>query len=60
MNWLMTLFIALLFFLLTPGVLITLPPRGSLLTVAGVHAVIFALIYHFTHKLVWNATKNMM
>lgn len=60
MNWLMTLFIALLFFLLTPGVLVTLPPSGSLLTVAGVHAVIFALLYHFTNKMVYNATKNMM
>lgn len=47
-----TLYIALLFFALTPGILLSLPQGGSKLTVAAVHAVVFALVYHFTHKLV--------
>lgn len=42
------IFIAVLFFLLTPGVLVRLPPKGSIYLVAAVHAVIFAAIYHFT------------
>jgi hypothetical protein len=42
------LFIAVLFFLLTPGVLVRLPPKGSIYLVAAVHALIFAAIYHFT------------
>jgi len=53
MNWVVTIYIAVLFFLLTPGVLLSLPPKSSKLVVAGTHAVVFALVYHFTHKMVW-------
>ena len=49
---LMSIYVALLFVILTPGVLITLPPNSSRLTVAVVHGVVFALVYHFTHKTV--------
>ena len=50
----MSLFVALLFVLLTPGVLLTLPKGGSKLTVAVVHGLVFALVFHYTHKAVWN------
>ena len=40
------LYIAL-FFLLTPGVLVTLPPGGSKYMVALVHALIFGLVTMF-------------
>jgi len=53
MNITMTLFTTLLFVLLTPGMLTRLPPGGSKVTVALVHGLIFALLYHFTHKMVW-------
>ena len=53
MHALMFLFTALLFFLLTPGILLSLPPGGSKKVVAAVHAIVFALIWTFTHKLVW-------
>jgi hypothetical protein len=49
----MSLFIAVLFFVLTPGVLLSLPAGGSLLQKAAVHAVVFALVYHFSHKAVY-------
>lgn len=49
MQWLKLAFVVLLFVALTPGVLLRLPPRGSKLTVAAVHGVVFALVYHFTH-----------
>jgi thiamine transporter ThiT len=52
MQWLMLAFITLLFVALTPGVLLRLPPGGSKLTVAAVHGVVFALVYHFTHHIV--------
>jgi hypothetical protein len=52
----MSIYVAFLFVLLTPGILVRLPSRGSLITVALVHGVVFAIIYHFTHKLVWRAT----
>jgi hypothetical protein len=49
----MSLFIGLLFFLLTPGVLVSLPPNGSTVIQAMFHAVIFAIVYHYTHRLGW-------
>ena len=48
----MMLYIFLLFFILTPGILLRLPPKGSKVTVALVHAGVFALVYHFTYDLV--------
>ncbi len=53
MHTLMFIFTALLFFVLSPGILVSLPPKGSKMMVAGVHAIVFALIFTFTHKLVF-------
>jgi hypothetical protein len=53
MNWIVTLYSALLFFLLTPAILVRIPPKGGKYTVALVHALVFALIWHFTHKFIW-------
>lgn len=52
------IFSALLFFVLVPGVVITLPPKGGKYAVAAVHAAIFAVIWHFTHKIVWHLTEG--
>jgi hypothetical protein len=54
----MALFVAVLFFLLTPGILLRLPPGGSKYTVAAVHAVVFVIVYHLTHKAVSNLAKS--
>ena len=54
MYALMFVFTALLFFVLTPGILLSLPPKGSKMMVAGVHAIVFALVLTFTHKLVFD------
>ena len=54
MYALMFVFTALLFFVLTPGILLSLPPKGSKMMVAGVHAIVFALVWTFTHKLVFD------
>jgi hypothetical protein len=59
MNLVMAAYVALLFILLTPGVLLSLPPGGSKLVVAGTHGVVFALVFCLTQKAVLNATKNM-
>ena len=55
---LMTLYVTLLFFILTPGVLVVLPPNmigqpNALYIVAATHALIFAVIYQLTSKIVW-------
>ena len=47
---------ALLFLVLTPGVLLRLPMNGSKMTVALTHGVVFAVVWHFTHKTVWRAS----
>jgi hypothetical protein len=48
-----SLFAALLFIALTPGVLLRLPPKGGKWTVLLVHALVFFLIYFMTHGLVY-------
>ena len=58
MNLWTTLYMALLFVLMTPGTLFRLPPGGGKWLVASVHAVLFALVYHLTSKSVWVATMN--
>jgi hypothetical protein len=59
MNWAVTFYAAILFFVLTPAVLVRLPPKGDKFTVAAVHGLVFALIFHFTHKLVWQLSMGM-
>jgi hypothetical protein len=46
----MLLYITALFVALTPGILLTLPAKGSKLLVAIVHAVLFTIILYFTYK----------
>jgi hypothetical protein len=53
MSLFVSIYAAILFFILTPAILVRLPPGGSKMTVAAVHAIVFALIFHFTHKVVW-------
>ena len=55
---LMSAFTALLFIALTPGILVTLPPKGTPIVVAVTHGILFALIYAVTHKAVWHFTKQ--
>jgi hypothetical protein len=47
----MALYAAVLFFVLTPGVLLSLPPGGSRTTVALTHAVVFALVWSMNRHL---------
>jgi len=48
----MSLFVAALFFVLTPGVVLSLPPGGSKMAMAATHAVVFAVVYGLAHKTV--------
>ena len=47
---------ALLFVVLTPGVLLRLPNNGSKMVVAVTHGVVFAVVWHFTNKMVLTAS----
>lgn len=50
---LMTLFTAVLFYALVPGIFLTFPQGGSKTVVAFTHGLLFALLYHLIHKAVW-------
>jgi hypothetical protein len=52
-------YVALLFFLLTPSILLKLPPNGSKYVVAFVHALVFAAILCYTKEYVWNLSMTM-
>jgi len=47
-----------LFVILTPGILLRLPPGGGKLTVAVVHGIVFALVTHFSYKTVQRYIGN--
>ena len=47
------LYLTALFVALTPGILLTLPPKGSKIVVAITHAIIFAIILCFTYNEVY-------
>ena len=59
MSWIFSLYVAFLFFILTPAILVRLPPKGDKFTVAAFHAVVFALILHFTGKIVLNFSRSL-
>ena len=59
MNYIVILYTALLFFVLTPGILLSLPPGGSKMVVALVHALVFALVFHLTHNIVLQVSHNL-
>lgn len=48
MNLALVIYTFILFFILSPSVLIRLPKNGSKYTVAAVHALLFGLIFYFT------------
>ena len=52
-NLVYTLFLVALFFVLTPGVLLTIPKNASSKTRAAVHALVFGVVYQLTHHFVW-------
>lgn len=56
MHVFMIMYVTLLFYLLTPGVLVTLPSNSdSKYSVAIVHTLVFALIYYLTYALILDA-----
>lgn len=56
--WTMAIYAAVLFYLLTPGVLVSLPPGASRMTTNLTHAAVFGLVWHFTHKMVWKLVSK--
>jgi hypothetical protein len=59
MNLTVAIYAAILFFVLSPNVLLRLPANGSKLMVAGVHAIVFAVVLYFTQKWVWKMSIGL-
>jgi len=59
MSLVVSAYAALLFFLLTPSILLRLPKNGSKYTVALVHAVVFGFLFWLTHKFVWRMGQRL-
>ena len=59
MNLTVAIYSAILFFVLSPGVLLRLPSNGSKFTVAGVHALVFAVVLYFTAGFVWRWSLSL-
>jgi hypothetical protein len=57
-NIVIFLFCILLFFLLTPDILLPKPIKTNKYVITLVHALLFALILQLTHKLFWNITEG--
>lgn len=55
MSIAVAVYAAVLFVLLTPGVVLSLPPGGTFLTKVVVHAVVFATVFYLTKGAVMRA-----
>uniref|UniRef100_A0A6C0D799 Uncharacterized protein n=1 Tax=viral metagenome TaxID=1070528 RepID=A0A6C0D799_9ZZZZ len=58
MNFVVALYASILFFILSPNVLLRIPPKGSTKVVAAVHAVVFGLVLFFTCRFVWRMSMS--
>jgi hypothetical protein len=58
-HYVMFVYTALLFFVLTPGVLLSLPPKSSKMVVAATHAIVFAFVFQITQTFVINYAMKM-
>ena len=58
MNITVLVFSAVLFFALSPGILVTLPKNGGKMTVAAVHALVFAVVFYFSNKFVGQLSEG--
>jgi hypothetical protein len=58
MDAMMFLYTAVLFFILTPGILLSLPPGATKTVTAITHAVVFAFVWSFTNQAVFAATRG--
>ena len=59
MDTMMFLYTAVLFFILTPGIVLSLPPGASKTVTALTHAVVFAFVWSFTIQAVFAATRGL-
>jgi hypothetical protein len=59
MGLILFIVIVALFVALTPGILLSLPPKGSKLVVALTHGVVFAVVLKLIYKPLWKFTSQL-
>jgi len=59
MNWFVTIYSGLLFFLFTPDILCTIAIDDNTYTTTAIHALLFAVVLKFTYNLVWGFSMFM-
>jgi hypothetical protein len=59
MNLIVAIYAGLLFFLLSPNVLLRIPKKGSTKMVAFVHAIVFGITLFLSYKLIMWAMNQM-
>ena len=59
MNLIMFIVSAVLFFILTPGIILSLPPGGSKTVVALTHAIVFGLVWTLASKMLMGLAGSM-
>lgn len=60
MNLAVAIYSAVLFFILSPGVLLRLPSNGSKFMVAAVHALVFGILLYITSGFVNNLVQSLL
>jgi len=59
MNLVVAIYMILLFFALTPGILLSLPSGSSKKVVALTHGVVFTAVWWLTHRFVWKFSLKL-
>jgi uncharacterized membrane protein YvbJ len=59
MHAIIALYAAVLFVLLTPGVILRIPQKGSLLYASILHAIIFGILLYFISKIVHQNSRKV-
>lgn len=59
MGLILFIVIVALFVVLTPGILLSLPPKGSKLVVALTHGIVFAVVLKLIYKPLWKFTSRL-
>ena len=59
MNFVLFIILVLLFVVLTPGVLLTLPPKSGKLVVALTHGLVFAIVWSLVSKPLWRLSSSL-
>ena len=60
MNIIWGIYVVALFVLLTPGILLTLPPKGGKFIVALVHGIVFAVALCLTNMYIMKPVEGLV